>query len=107
MLIFADRGFHAQIIVAAEIDLVIGRGLLVFTGVDILVIAGQVVVLLDQLGLGLLERQRLLGLQNRLRLPMRTAIDARDGIVLAEIVKTSGAFRARTLRAPFRLDHMP
>jgi len=63
MIVVTGRRFHAEIVITAEIDLVVGRGLLVFTGVQILVVTGEIVVLLDQLRLGLLERQRLLRVQ--------------------------------------------
>jgi len=49
----------------------------------------------------------LLRLENRFRLPVRLAVDAGDGIVLAKIVEARCAFRAGPFRAPFRLHHVP
>src|SRR3546814_7764932 len=56
--------------------------------------------------LRLLERHRLLRLENRFGFPRGAAFDAGDGIVLPEIVEARCALRAATFRAPFRLDHV-
>ena len=106
MFVVVRRRFHAQIVVAAEIDLVVRRGLFLFAQrFQILVLTLEVAVRFLRIGLDLLERQRLLGLEDRFRILRRAAIDAGDGIVLFEVVEARGAFRTRTLRAPFRLDH--
>src|ERR1700761_1103369 len=106
MLVLVAAGLDAEIVVTAEIDLVIRRRLLILADVQIDVVAGEIlVVLLGFIGLRRVEWQRLLRLENRLGLPCLAAIDAGHGVVLAQIVKARRAFRTRTLRAPFRLDH--
>ena len=97
----------AQIVVTAQIDLVIRR-IIVVIDVDILqIVIGQIAVGLVVLLLFLfLEGNWLLRLEHRLRRPFLTAFDAGDGIFLVQIVEAGAAVRARPLGAPFRFDHV-
>ena len=95
----------AEVVVAAKVDIVVGR---ILALVDILqFFVGQVGIrFLGLLGLlHLLERNRLLGLEHRLRSPLVAALDADDRIVLAEIVEPFTALGAVALVAPLWLDH--
>ena len=94
----------SQIVVAAQIDVVVGRILVVVDAFEILVAQIGVVGDLDLL-LDLLIRNRLLRLEHRFGLPRVTALDAGYGIVLAQIVEAGAAFRAAMLGTPFWLDH--
>ena len=94
-------GPDAEIVVATEIDIVIGRDI-VIVDVEILEL-GLFLFLLFLLDF--LEWNRLLGLQDRFGIPLIATIDAGDRIVLAQIIEASAAFRAAMLGAPFRLDH--
>ncbi len=105
-LVFVARTGHADIIVAADIDLVVR----IFLGVlvDLQILRGKIGIGRDDrvdLQLGRVERQRLLGLEDRLRLPGDAAIDAGHRIILAKIVEARAAFRAAALGAPFRFHH--
>ena len=94
---------NAQIVVAAEIDVVIGRIAIV---IDVEFFGQLGVCRLVSLGLlNFFLGNRLLRLQHRLLMPGMAAFDASDGIILAKIVKARAALRAAMLGAPFWLDH--
>ncbi len=98
---------HANIVVV--IAKVYIRRFSIFLGVDVQIIIGNHSFALGiKIGswLGLLERHRLLRLQDRLRHPGVAAIDARHRIFLAKIIKARVALRAGTLGAPFSLYHV-
>src|SRR5690606_16804521 len=96
---------HAKVVVAAKVDVVVGRILVV---VDVLeIVVGEIGIgfLLDFLLLFFLEGNRLLGLEHRLGRPLVPAFDAGHRIVLAEVVKAFTALGAIALGAPLWLDH--
>src|SRR5690606_5618687 len=98
------RARHTQIVVAAQVDVVVGRILVLVDIFQFLV--GQIGIgLLGLLLLDLLERDRLLGLEHRFGIPLVPAFDARHRLVLAEIVEAFTALGAATLSAPLRLHH--
>ena len=87
------------------IDVVVGRGFAFGIDVQIQICA--------QIGIGSFRRsrrrgfegKRLLRLQDRLGKPGIAARNAGDRVFLGQVIKTRRALRARTLGAPFRLDH--
>src|SRR5687767_1200457 len=108
-LVLVARARHAEVVVAAKVDVVVGR---ILAFVDILEVLVQVVA--AEIGVGFLgllvllhffERNRLLGLEHRLGKPLIAALDADDRIVLAEIVEAFTALGAAALGAPLWLDH--
>jgi len=93
VLVLALGSADAEIVVAAKIDIVVGR-IAVLVEVEILVRQIDVFFLDDFLLLHFLELHRLLGLEHRLRVPAVAALDASDRVILAEVVETSAALRA-------------
>src|SRR5439155_7517486 len=96
---------NADIVVAAEIDLIVRMLLGIL--VDDEILGSEIGILLLDLDLllGGIERHRLLGLEDRLRIPGDPAIDASHGVFLAEVVEAGAALGAGPLRAPFSLRH--
>ena len=100
-LAFAD----AQIVVSAEIDFIV-RGWFIIVDVDVqIIIVDRILFLLRILFRRGLERQWLLGFQNRFGHKAFPAFDACCRVFLAQIVKACSTFRACTFCAPFRFNH--
>ncbi len=107
ILLAALNHDFGQVVVAADIDVIVIRRFIA-VGVDVEIVGlqrGFALVLAACLLAGV-ERQRLLGLQDRLRSPAVAAIDAGDRVILRQIIEACSAFWALALCAPFGLDHL-
>jgi hypothetical protein len=105
MFFFLGAGLDAEPVLASlKIDLVVGRDFLVLVGDQVL--GSEILIFFLLVGLRCLKRLRLLRLQHGFGHERRAARNARDGLVLAKIVKAGRTFGASALVTPFGLDHL-